>query len=101
MSFLPPCESTLLLHVKRADYRVKLWKTCLDLDFNLPNIQSRGCLDSGAIEWVNEVLPEDYRDYLNMDTEEIGYGSDTETDSESDDNNIWIWMFLSDINLFS
>ena len=82
------CESTLLLQVKRANYVAKLWKACLDLDFTLPNVQNHGWLDSGTIQWVEEVFPEDYRGWLNMDTEEITCGSDTETDSESDDANI-------------
>lgn len=64
----------------------------------LTNIQNDGWLNSGAIQWVEEVLLEDYRDYLNMDAEEITDGSDRETNFESDNNNIWIWMFLVDMN---
>ena len=89
LSFLPPCESTLLLHVKRANYMTKVWKTSLHLDFMLPNIQKHVWLDSGAIQWVDEVFPGDYRDCLNMDTE-IACVSDTETDSERDSNNLGI-----------
>ena len=63
----------------------------------LTNIQNDGWLNSGAIQWVEEVLLEDYRDYLNMDAEEITDGSDRETNFESD-NNIWIWMFLFDMD---
>ena len=64
----------------------------------LTNIQNDGWLNSGAIQWVEEVLLEDYRDYLNMDAEEITDGSDRETNFESDNNNIWISMFLFDMN---
>ena len=64
----------------------------------LTNIQNDGWLNSGAIKWVEEVLLEDYRDYLNMDAEEITDGSDRETNFESDNNNIWIWVFLFDMN---
>ena len=64
----------------------------------LTNNQNDGWLNSGAIQWVEEVLLEDYRDYLNMDAEEITDGSDRETNFESDNNNIWIWMFLFDMN---
>ena len=39
LSFLPPYESKLLLHVKHAYYMTKLWITRLDLDFTLSNIQ--------------------------------------------------------------
>ena len=74
----------------------KIWKTCLDLDFTLTNIQNHGWLDSEAIQWVEKVFPEEYRDCLDMDTEEMAHGSDTETDSESDDDNIWIWMLRFD-----
>lgn len=63
----------------------------------LTNNQNDGWLNSGAIQWVEEVLLEDYRDYLNMDAEEITDGSDRETNFESD-NNIWIWMFLFDMD---
>ena len=88
MSILPPCEWTLLLHVKHVNYVAKLWKTFLDLDFTLLNTQNHGWLDSGAIQWVEEVFLEDYRDCLNLDTEEIACDSDSETDSESDHGNI-------------
>ena len=64
----------------------------------LTNNQNDGWLNSGAIQWVEEVLLEDYRDYLNMDAEEITDGSDRETNFESDNNNIWIWVFLFDMN---
>ena len=37
LSFLQPCKSTSLLHVKHSNYMAKLWKTCLDRDFTLPN----------------------------------------------------------------
>ena len=60
----------------------------IDRDFTLPNIQNHGWLDSGDIQRVEETFPEDYRDCLNMDTEGIAYGSDTEKGSESDDDNI-------------
>ena len=63
----------------------------------LTNNQNDGWLNIGAIQWVEEVLLEDYRDYLNMDAEEITDGSDRETNFESD-NNIWIWMFLFDMD---
>ena len=46
LPFLPPCESTLLLHV-REECMAKLWKTYIDRDFTLPNIQNHGRLDSG------------------------------------------------------
>ena len=64
----------------------------------LTNNQNDGWLNIGAIQWVEEVLLEDYRDYLNMDAEEITDGSDRETNFESDNNNIWIWVFLFDMN---
>ena len=88
LPILLPCESTLLLQVKRVNYVAKLWKTCLDLDLTLPSLQNHGWLDSGAMQWVEEVFLEDYCDCLNMHTEEIAYYSDTETDSESDNDNI-------------
>ena len=63
LSFLPLCKSTLLLHVKRANYLVKLWKICYDLDFTLPKIQNHGSLESGLIRWVKDVFAEDYCDW--------------------------------------
>ena len=54
----------------------------------LSNIQNHGWLDSGAMQWVKDVFPENHCDCLNMDTEKIAYGSDTETDSESGNYNI-------------
>ena len=50
-----------------------------------PNIQNHDCLE---MPWVEEVFPEDYRYCLNIETEEIAYGSDIETDSENDDDYI-------------
>ena len=86
LSFLPPCDTTLQLHVKRANFVAKLWKTCLDQDFTLPDIQNHGWLENGDIQWVKEVFPDDYRECLSMESEEVAYGSDTETDSETEDN---------------
>lgn len=87
LSFLPQRESTLLLHVMRANYKAKLWKTRLDLDFTLPRIQNHGWLDSGTIQSVEEVLPEGYGDCLIWARKKLHARiSDTETDSESEDN---------------
>ena len=72
--------------MKRANFVAKLWKTCLDQDFTLPDIQNHGWLENGDIQWVKEVFPDDYRECLSMESEEVAYGSDTETDSETEDN---------------
>ena len=70
LSCLLICQQTILLHVKCADHVVKLWKTCLDGDFRLSNIQNHGGSDTRSMQWVEDGFPEDYRDCLNMDTEE-------------------------------
>ena len=78
---------TLILHVKCANYVLSYGKHVYIVILRYPpNIQDYGLLDSDSIKWVGKVFPEGYHDCLNMDTEDIAYGSDTKTDSESDDD---------------
>ena len=64
LSTLPPCHSTLLLHIKRANYIAKIWKSCAQDDYDNGDVAEHGWYNDGQIQWVVDIFPDDITDIL-------------------------------------
>ena len=64
VSLLPPCKSVLMLHIKRANYVAKLWRSSLTSWLNPEEIADNGWFHDGSINWVDEVFPDDVEEIL-------------------------------------
>ena len=73
LSVLPPCQSSLLLHMDRANYVAALWKHSMHATIDSPEIWDHGWNVDGSINWVEQVFPEDVIEII-MDN----YDSDDE-----------------------
>ena len=81
LSILPPCKSSLLLHIERANYVAKLWKMSPVNLINAPPFNNHGWHCDGSINWVNEQYPDDISELLindENDSEEYGDDDDNE-----------------------
>ena len=84
LSLLPPCESALMLHCKRANYVAKTWKSDLNLIVSAPEIYENEWRVTGGIEWVEQIFPEVVDDILMDDEYEETYDFDSDIESVSE-----------------
>ena len=94
LSNIPPCFSSLFLHLQREDYVARIWKLTLCASFSLPDITDHGWYEDGLIKWIQQTFPDDITDLLMLDsyidddsenTSEV-YGSDIKSDSEENES---------------
>ena len=64
MSNLPPCEATLLLHLKRSNYVAKICKSCLSARFDYPEPYEHGWNNDFTIKWTELPFSENIEDLL-------------------------------------
>ena len=87
---LPPCQRTLILHLKRANYVAKIWKSANTAMIDLPTPAEHGWDGEGDISWTDEMFPEDLEQYVagNEEDDEEDFEDDVEGDvfdEEEDD----------------
>ena len=64
LALLPPCQSVLYLHCKRANYVAKLWRLSLESRVEPVLITQHGWQDDAFPQWVEDVFPEDVSELL-------------------------------------
>jgi hypothetical protein len=85
ISLLPPCQTSLRLHILRSNFVSGMWKRTLNPVVILPNIAENGWNDFGEIEWISgETFPENVSEMLLDEHEDSpdGYGTDRESDAD-------------------
>ena len=89
ISMLPPCESVLLLHAKRANFVAKILRSSNEPQVEIPDISMHGWDVNMKIKWLEKEFPDDIEDLLidsNIDEEVDTLGRDEETDDEENDD---------------
>ena len=94
LSNLPPCFSSLLLHLQRANYVARIWKLTLWASLSPPDITDHGWVEDGRIKWIQQSFPDDitklliFDNDINDDSENTfeDYGSDIDSDSKEDES---------------
>ena len=81
LSNIPPCHSTLVFQMERANYVAKLWKMAGIPMLNAPFPVGYGWGEDGDIQWIEQILPEDISILFIQNKD-----SDNDSDEESDDN---------------
>ena len=81
---MPPCCSTLRLHILRANTIVYLWKQFQNAIIDVPDITANGWINHDEIKWVEPAFPQDIENLVVDDSSDIDhiFGSDVETDEE-------------------
>ena len=85
LSMLPPCESVLLLHARRANFVAKILRSSTEPQVEIPDIRMHGWDDDKKIKWLEKEFPDEIEDLLidsNVDEEVDALGIDEETDDE-------------------
>ena len=95
LSNLPPSQSALHLHMKKANYVARLWKLAKVTMLNPPSLIGSGSDEDGEIQWIEDMLPDEVSSIFlktndsdseedNCDSEDEYYGEE-ETESEDSD----------------
>ena len=86
-SILPPCKQSLVLHLKRANYIAKLWKSCLIPRIEFPDITEHGWKSNGDVLWTTNEFPDSIVELL-ASTENVDFQDETVyfSEEESDDD---------------
>ena len=86
MALLPPCKSVLLLHMKRANYVAKIWKSSLTSWLESDDITIHGWLPDGSTIWVDDIFPCEVEEILCDPTfHEEDVGEDELSDDDEED----------------
>ena len=93
LSLLPPWESVLRLHSKRANAVVYLWRKASNPTFDFPSLTENEWTTTGDIEWIEETFPVEVEEFITSDKDngenEYDYGSDVESSDGEDYNDVF------------
>ena len=84
ISLLPPCCSTLRLHILRANTVAFLWRQSQNAITDVPDITTNGWINYDEIKWVESVFPQEIENLVidfSSDIDDV-FGSYVETDEE-------------------
>ena len=87
LSLLPPCRSSLILHLNRCNYVACMWKSSPVANITYPPPSQHGWTGEFEIQWHDEVFPTDLEMLLyNAESEEeYEVGTDEESRHSDDD----------------
>ena len=80
MAALPPCESVLHLHSKRANAVAYMWWNTVKPIVEFPNLEESDWYLNGDIQWIDDVFP--------LTIESLLSNEISENESDSDDKEI-------------
>lgn len=81
LSLLPPCQTSLELHSKRANFVAKMWRNASNPILSLDDPSNHGWLPDMTINWTEEAYPEEIAELLIEDSN----GDDAEEMVEDND----------------
>ena len=87
---IPPCKSSLRLHILRTNFVASIWKNTHCETINTPDVTEHGWNADGTIEQIQEAFPENNIEFLMDEGTEESDGvlsEDVESDVESDAKN--------------
>lgn len=87
LSVIPPCLSSLLLHMERANYVARLWKLSgVPMLNDAPSPIGYGWDQDGDVVWIDEMLPEDVKTLFVQDEDSSESENDDDTSDSENDN---------------
>ena len=78
LAMLPPCQSVLMLHAKRANFVAQIWRCSDQAQLQTPDIELHGWNSNCSIKWLEKEFPDDIEDLLvdpifdELETDDIG-----------------------------
>ena len=77
ISMIPPCQQTLALHVLRANFIAREWRSADISDYESRNSVENGWNEKMQPKWLEMVMPEDVQElFINHEYEGFSESSD-------------------------
>ena len=96
LSLIPPCKSSLRLHILRKNVVASIWKNTHRATINTPDATEGSWNADGIIEWIQEAFPKNITEFFIDDDieqrEDVLSEEDVENDVESDVENEKGWV---------
>ena len=83
ISLLPPCQSSLRLHILRSNIIAKIWKSSGERSINLPDLSTFGWKGNLTIDWQRQAFQDELTDLLLDLEEDVTFGDDEESENET------------------
>ena len=83
ISLLPPCQSSLRLHMLRSNVIAKIWKLSDERFIPLPDFSTFGWNETLDIDWQRQAFPDELTDLLLGLEEDVPFGDDEESENEA------------------
>ena len=84
LSLLPPCQTSLERHIRRANYVARIWRQASHPMMNIQDPQFHGWNEDLSTDWISVPYPEDISELLLANDEEM-----TASESESSDDDTY------------
>ena len=86
LSLLPPCQSSLLKHMQRANYVARIWRQSSQATMEIETPTSHGWNDELSVDWVTKPYPDDICELLvSKDLSDIEEYDESETSDDDEE----------------
>ena len=84
ISLLPPCRSSLRLHILRANVVARIWIQADQQRIELPDLTQHGWNISLEIKWVEKAFPHEIEELLVQTDNKLVIEDEEESDEDSE-----------------
>ena len=85
ISVLPPCQSVLKLHIRRANFVACLWKKSSEPIIDVQPVYEHGWYEDNSVQWIDKPFPESVEDIMFDEAFEEDTDIDSDVESEEED----------------
>ena len=86
LSLLPPCQTSLERHIRRATYLARIWRQASHPMMNIQDPQFHGWNEDLSTDWISVPYPEDISELLLANDEEMTASESESSDDDTDDD---------------
>ena len=86
LSLLPPCQTSLERHIRRANYVARIWRQASHPMMNIQDPQFHGWNEDLSTDWISVPYPEDISELLLANDEEMTASESESSDDDTDDD---------------
>ena len=86
LSLLPPCQTNLERHIRRANYVARIWRQASHPMMNIQDPQFHGWNEDLSTDWISVPYPEDISELLLANDEEMTASESESSDDDTDDD---------------
>ena len=86
LSLLPPCQTSLERHIRRATYLARIWRQASHPMMNIQDPQFYGWNEDLSTDWISVPYPEDISELLLANDEEMTASESESSDDDTDDD---------------